>query len=131
MVNGQVKTPDRAAALQGETTYTMIQKAIDKVVMDNARKASKPNTAAATTTKTDPQATGPEAGDPEAGDPEEYRKAAAKATPTAATPTGTAGVTMNFTINGVKEQVRVQDDASATALQNVLRGLGAAATRAS
>ena len=48
VVNGQAKTPDRAAALQGETTYTMIQKAIDKVVMDNARKASQPTTAAAT-----------------------------------------------------------------------------------
>ena len=54
-------------------------------------------------------------------------------TPTAAAPTAAAaaGVTMNFTMNGVREQVRVQDDASATALQNVLRGLGAAATRAS
>lgn len=53
-------------------------------------------------------------------------------TPTAAAPTAAAGVTMNFTLSdGTREQVRVKDDASATALQNVLRGLGAAATRAS
>ena len=57
---------------------------------------------------------------------------ATPSTPMAAAPTAAAGVTMNFTLSdGTREQVRVQDDASATALQNVLRGLGAAATRAS
>lgn len=40
VVNGKAKTPDRANAAEGETSYTLIAKAIDKLVLANAAKAA-------------------------------------------------------------------------------------------
>ena len=40
VVNGEVKTPDRANAEKGETSYTLIAKAINELVMSNAKNAA-------------------------------------------------------------------------------------------
>ena len=113
LVDRFVRNGQGVGTEKGSDWFSTVNKAIAELVLAEARK----RVAAA---------------DPNASGKPGAAAQGTSSTPTAAAPTAAAaGVTMNFTLNGVREQVRVQDDASATALQNVLRGLGAASTRAS
>lgn len=110
-----VRNGQGVGTTKGSDWFSTVNKAIADLVVEETRKrvaAADANARPGTTT------TATSTGTP----------AAPAAPATAARP---AGVTMNITLDGTRRQVHVTDTASATALREVLNGLGAASSRAS
>ena len=95
VVNGEVKTPDRANAEKGETSYTLIAKAINELVMSNAKNAA---AIAAQKEKTDKTAAKASAPAPSAPSPAPAPTTTTTTTPAPAPATPTRSVNIQLSV---------------------------------
>ena len=129
VVNGEVKTPDRANAEKGETSYTLIAKAINELVMSNAKNAAaiaaqKEKTAASGATEADAQKrlSGAEER-PKTDQPK------ASSTSPSSTPTASTSHTVTVNLGGQSVTASTKTANEAVMLKSILQQLTDAAGR--